>query len=130
MAVVQVSGIAFAHPGGDELLRDVSFRARSGAHVAIVGPNGVGKSTLFGCITGDLRPTEGSVHADGAVALMPQAIGSDATGTGPVEARASTTVRELLVRFAPADVRAAGEALAAAEAANVAAPTAETGVAL
>ena len=130
MAVVQVSGVAFAHPGGGELFSDVSFRARSGAHVAIVGPNGVGKSTLFGCITGELRPTEGSVHVDAEVALMPQAIGTDSTGRGPVEARASTTVRELLVRFAPHDVRAAGEALAHAEAANEATPTADSGVAL
>ncbi len=130
MAVVQVSGIAFSHPGGGELFRDVSFRARTGAHVAIVGPNGVGKSTLFGCITGALRPTEGSVHVDGAVALMPQAIGTDAGGTGPVEARATTTVRELLVRFAPHEVRAAGEALAAAEVGNSTAPTATTGIAL
>jgi ATPase subunit of ABC transporter with duplicated ATPase domains len=130
VAVIQVSGVAFAHPGGTELFRDASFVVRHGQHVALVGQNGVGKSTLLGCITGVLRPSEGSVHTDAAVAHMPQAIGTDTTGTGPLEARATTTVRQLLARFDRAAVAAAFAALEAAEHANEVAPTDQTGMAL
>ncbi len=130
VGVIQVSGVAFSHPGGAEVFRDVTFRAGSGAHVAVVGPNGVGKSTVLGCITGDLRPSEGSVHVDDAVAHMPQSIGTDVTETGSVAERASTTVRELLVHFSRPEIRDAGLELERAERANDAEASPETGVAL
>lgn len=122
--------MAFAHPGGAELFRDVTFRVGSGRHAALIGPNGVGKSTVFGCITGALRPTEGSVRTDGAVALMPQSIGADVTGDGPVEARSATTVRELLAHFSVPAVRDAAVELARATQANDEHATDRTGIAL
>ena len=61
MPVVEVNGVAYAHPGGSELFSDVSFRVPNGRHVALVGPNGVGKSTLLQVMTGELAPSEGSV---------------------------------------------------------------------
>ena len=122
MAVIHVSGAAYAHPGGSLLFEDVSFRVRSGQHAALVGANGVGKSTLLRCVLGEYPLDAGSINADGVVALMPQSIGTGAD--------AGTTVRELLVRFAPARLRDAGQALAAAEAANADAPTDVTGMAL
>ena len=122
MAVIGVSGATFAHPDGAPLFDEVSFKVKTGQHAALVGANGVGKSTLLRCVVGDLKLTEGSINVDGPVALMPQSIG---TGED-----AATTVRELLVRFAPSQIRRAGQALAAAEAANHSAPTDETGTAL
>jgi len=122
MAVINVVGAAYAHPGGSTLFEDVSFKVRSGQHAALVGANGVGKSTLLGCVLGDLPLEAGAINVDAQVALMPQAIG---TGQD-----AATSVRELLVRYAPAQVRDAGLALAAAEAANEAEPTDATGMAL
>ncbi|HEU5149855.1 MAG TPA: ATP-binding cassette domain-containing protein [Iamia sp.] len=122
MAVVQVAGASFAHPGGAPLFEDVTFRVRSGQHVALVGANGVGKSTLLRCILGEHDLTEGTIHTDGTVALMPQAIGTGEEG--------AATVRDLLIRFAPTAVRDAALALARAEAANAAAPTTATGLAL
>lgn len=122
MAAINVTGAAYAHPGGVTLFDDVSFRVRSGQHAALVGANGVGKSTLLHCIAGLHPLAEGAIAADGVVALMPQSIG---TGED-----ASTTVRELLVRFAPTHIRTTGEALAAAEAANEAEPSEATGAAL
>ena len=50
-----VSDLSYAHPGGDLLFSGVSFKLRSGEHAGLVGANGVGKSTLLGCITSD-RP--------------------------------------------------------------------------
>ena len=66
-----MNGIAYAHPGGGELFSDVSFRVPNGRQVAIVVPNGVGKSTLFQVMMGDLTPSEGSVRVDGSLRLMP-----------------------------------------------------------
>lgn len=130
MAVIEVSGIAFAHPGGAELFRNVSFRIGSGRHAALVGPNGVGKSTVLGCVTGAIRPTEGSVRTDAPVAFMPQSIGTEVSDDGPVEARATTTVRELLAHFSVPPVRDAALELARAERANEAHGTERTGIAL
>ncbi|HUW01834.1 MAG TPA: ATP-binding cassette domain-containing protein [Acidimicrobiales bacterium] len=130
MGVVQVSGVSFAHPGGAELFCDVSFKAKKGSHVAVVGPNGVGKSTLLGCISGALTPDAGSVHVDADLALMPQSIGTDLSGDGPIESRASTTVRQLLARFSSPVVRDAAESLARTDLANERDGTEATGIAL
>jgi ATPase subunit of ABC transporter with duplicated ATPase domains len=130
VAVIQVAGVAFAHPGGTELFSDVSFRVGTGQHVAMVGANGVGKSTLLGCITGDLRPSAGSIHTDARVAHMPQHIGTDRRTGGPVAARATTTVRELLADLSSPVVRSAAEALAAAELAHERHDDEHTGTAL
>ncbi|MGZ4760012.1 MAG: ATP-binding cassette domain-containing protein, partial [Acidimicrobiales bacterium] len=89
MAVIDVNGVSYAHPGGSELFHDVSFRVVSGRHAALIGPNGAGKTTLLQLIAGPgqpvERPTEGSIAVDASVQLMPQAI-----GTGP----GSGTIRE------------------------------------
>ncbi len=50
--------------GGRTLLRDISF-ALDGGVVAVVGPNGVGKTTLLRAMAGALAPERGSVTLDG-----------------------------------------------------------------
>lgn len=45
-------------------MTDISLRLRAGAFVALVGPSGVGKSTLLRILGGLLRPTSGVVQAD------------------------------------------------------------------
>jgi ABC-type multidrug transport system fused ATPase/permease subunit len=42
--------VTFAYPGGDPVLRDVSFRVPEGSRVALVGPSGAGKSTALALI--------------------------------------------------------------------------------
>ncbi|HJO94382.1 MAG TPA: ATP-binding cassette domain-containing protein [Victivallales bacterium] len=44
-----------------DLLVNVSFRINSGEHVGIVGPNGIGKSTIFKMITGEEEPDKGNI---------------------------------------------------------------------
>jgi len=43
----------------------VSFQAQYGQFLSVLGPNGVGKSTLFRCMLGLLSPTAGTVNIDG-----------------------------------------------------------------
>lgn len=124
MPVIDVNGIAYAHPGGDELFADVSFRVASGKHAALIGANGIGKSTALHLINGSLTPTEGSVFADATMQLMPQAIGMD---DGDV---AVSTVRELLAEFSTPRVAAAAKALHDAERANELEPSDRTGIAV
>jgi urea transport system ATP-binding protein len=52
--------------GGSRTLRDVAFEAPSGAVTAILGRNGVGKTTLLKCIAGLLPARSGAIGFDGA----------------------------------------------------------------
>ncbi len=106
MSHVICSGLSYAHPGGDLLFCDVSFRVSPGQKVGVVGTNGVGKSTLFGVLTGSLAPEEGEVSVGGRFAYMTQDVGV----AGDVR-----TVGELLLSLAPRALRSAGERMAVAE---------------
>ena len=100
---IQVSHVSWRRPGGEELLRDISFGVGEGQRTALIGANGVGKSTLLRLITGDLRPTEGTISIDGRLGVMRQLV-----GTADRSPDAPTTVRQLLVSLAePALQRAA-----------------------
>ena len=52
--------------GGHVAVDQVSCAFRPGELTAIVGPNGAGKTTYFNLISGQLRPSAGSVLLDGA----------------------------------------------------------------
>ena len=47
--------------GGNTALNDVSFEVKPQTLYAIIGPNGAGKTSIFNCISGIYRPTQGSV---------------------------------------------------------------------
>ena len=67
--MMRVEGLNFSYPCGRQILRDISFQARSGSFLAILGNNGAGKSTLLKCFDQILRPQTGSVTVDGAELL-------------------------------------------------------------
>ncbi len=107
MGHIAASGLAYAHPGGELLFSEVSFRVAPREHVGLVGANGVGKSTLLRLLAGTLRPDDGEANVGGIVGYMPQDVGVS------IDAR---TVRELLLSIAPPAVREAGERMLASEA--------------
>jgi ABC-type branched-subunit amino acid transport system ATPase component len=51
--------------GGVRALDGVSVQIHPGEILSIIGPNGAGKTTLFNVISGNIRPTHGSVWVDG-----------------------------------------------------------------
>jgi NHLM bacteriocin system ABC transporter ATP-binding protein len=61
---IEVKGVSFAYPGGEQVLADVSFSARPGDFIVIVGPSGSGKSTLLRLLLGFDRPSGGSILYD------------------------------------------------------------------
>ncbi|MCW2793900.1 MAG: transporter ATP-binding protein [Nocardioides sp.] len=67
-AVLQLAGVTRIHGAGEtevHALRAVSFAARPGELVAIMGPSGSGKSTLLTLAGGLDQPTSGSVSVEG-----------------------------------------------------------------
>ena len=67
MGFIELTDVAYALPGGWTLFEGVTFRVPEGEHAALVGANGIGKSTLLRLIVGDdarprarSRPTAGS----------------------------------------------------------------------
>ena len=56
--------------GAIEALRDVSFEARRGEVVALLGDNGAGKSTLVKIISGSLRPDAGRIVFEGRPVVL------------------------------------------------------------
>ncbi|MDI9395946.1 MAG: ABC transporter ATP-binding protein [Euryarchaeota archaeon] len=48
-----------------KILHDIAFSINEGEVVAILGPNGVGKTTLLKCLNRILRPKSGTVHLEG-----------------------------------------------------------------
>ncbi len=68
---IRMSGLRVVY--GDAPLFDaLDFRARGAGLTAILGPSGVGKSTLLRAIAGLVPATDGAVVTEGAVSLMAQ----------------------------------------------------------
>jgi ATPase subunit of ABC transporter with duplicated ATPase domains len=105
---IAVSGLAYAHPGGELLFSDVSFRLSPGRHAGLIGANGVGKSTLLRILAGELSADDGDAATGGRVGYMPQDVGLR---------DGDRTVRALLLSLAPAAVRRAGQSIIELEAA-------------
>ncbi len=61
---LEVCGLSFSY-GEHDVLKSISFSAQYGELLSVLGPNGVGKSTLFRCILGLLKPQSGECLIDG-----------------------------------------------------------------
>ncbi|MBQ8180029.1 MAG: ABC transporter ATP-binding protein [Candidatus Methanomethylophilaceae archaeon] len=64
MQSVTVDGVDFAYGSGELILKDVTIDIRNPQLISIIGPNGVGKSTLIHCMNRILTPRKGTVMVD------------------------------------------------------------------
>lgn len=61
--ILNIMDLSFRYPKA-EILEDISFSAREGDVVAVLGVNGTGKSTFLKCINGILKATSGKIVID------------------------------------------------------------------
>jgi ATPase subunit of ABC transporter with duplicated ATPase domains len=72
---VEVEGLSFSYPDSNvNVLKNIHFNVEVGERVAIIGANGVGKTTLVRCLMGELTPSKGKITwAENAkLGYMPQ----------------------------------------------------------
>jgi len=93
-----------AHVGGltqVEAVQGISFVARHGESIGIVGTNGSGKSTLMRAIAGLIPPTKGSVY----VAGDPSLLGVNAVLMGSLTGERNIMIGALALGLSPDEVR-------------------------
>lgn len=96
---LEVAAARFARPGGRVIFDGVGFRLKAGEVLCVLGPNGIGKTTLLRCLAGLDRLHGGTVRIDGQdIAHMPrrragQLVGLVPQGDAP---SFSYTVREMV----------------------------------
>lgn len=62
---IEIEKLSFHYPGQEDLFRNVSFAARQGERIAIVGKSGCGKTTLLKLLVGLLHADEGKIRYSG-----------------------------------------------------------------
>lgn len=63
--IIEAKDVCFTYPDGIEVLNSISFLITHGESVAIIGSNGVGKSTLLLHLNGYFLPTKGEIEIGG-----------------------------------------------------------------
>ena len=71
-AVLRADGLAAGYVPNTPVLTGVTFAAQPGERVAVLGPNGGGKTTLFRTLLGELRPQAGTLTRPPRIAVVPQ----------------------------------------------------------
>ncbi|PVM90925.1 ABC transporter ATP-binding protein [Caulobacter endophyticus] len=91
--IITVSGLTKTYASGHQALRQVDLTINRGEIFALLGPNGAGKTTLISIICGIVRPSTGTIVADGhdiareyrpartKIGLVPQELTTDAFET-------------------------------------------------
>lgn len=67
--LVEATGLSKRY-GRDWVLRGLSFSLQKGEVVALLGPNGVGKTTLLRVLAGLIRPTQGQIERGAQVGMI------------------------------------------------------------
>ena len=71
-SLVRAQDLAGGYRPGVDALSEVTFDACGGDVVAVLGPNGGGKSTLFRALLGELAHRRGTVELAGRPSYVPQ----------------------------------------------------------
>ncbi len=58
---VEIENLCFAYPDSEPLFKNLSLNINGGEKIAIIGENGVGKTTLLKLLQGELTPTAGTI---------------------------------------------------------------------
>ena len=63
--MIEFTNVTKSYSVGTKALKGVSMQIEDGEFAFLVGPSGSGKSTIIKLITGELKPTSGTVHVNG-----------------------------------------------------------------
>ena len=78
--ILRFSDVTYEYSHHKLILDEASFNVRAGSRITLMGQNGAGKSSLFKLITGELKPTDGSIHItpkDATIAISRQVMPQD-----------------------------------------------------
>ncbi|XP_062146458.1 ABC transporter F family member 3 [Alnus glutinosa] len=67
--IISFSDASFGYPGGPLLFQNLNFGIDLDSRIAMVGPNGIGKSTILKLIAGELQPSSGTVFRSAKVRI-------------------------------------------------------------
>ena len=62
--MIEFKNVTFSYDKKKNVIKDVTFTLNDGECAILLGPNGVGKTTILRCILGELKPTSGTVLVD------------------------------------------------------------------
>ncbi len=68
MSILSFSNLSKFY-GADEVFSNISGKVEIGARIGIVGPNGIGKTTLFQILTENMEPTDGAVSREKGIKI-------------------------------------------------------------
>ena len=63
--MIEFNNVTKCYVEGNEALKGITLQVEDGEFAFLVGPSGSGKSTIIKLITGELKPTSGTVHVNG-----------------------------------------------------------------
>ncbi|KAK6935568.1 ABC transporter-like, ATP-binding domain [Dillenia turbinata] len=67
--IISFSDASFGYPGGPILFKNLNFGIDLDSRIAMVGPNGIGKSTILKLIAGELQPSSGTIFRSAKVRI-------------------------------------------------------------
>jgi ABC-type Mn2+/Zn2+ transport system ATPase subunit len=70
--LIEAAGLAVGYGGGPPVVSDVSFDLEAGERLALLGPNGGGKTTILRVVLGELTPLVGSLRVGASCGSVPQ----------------------------------------------------------